>query len=221
MPPTLSKSTPSPKKPRNRTQRRPRVVLLPTIPYGTETNMCRFPLAMNLNPTTVARVIGDLVASLANHKIHKCLILNGHGGNDLKWVLRELHETTPVQLFLCNWYHMCADVYPTIFAQAEDHAGEMETSLGLAHFSPLGDARSRRRGDEKTDEVRSGQSRLGRDHPTLALAHDQLRRGRPAASDRRQRPRDHQGRRRSRRLVSEGVGREQDRGFIPVLILAQ
>ncbi len=46
-----------------------RVLLLPTIPYGTETNQMRFPLAMNLNPTTLARVITDLVDSLATHGI--------------------------------------------------------------------------------------------------------------------------------------------------------
>ena len=81
----------------------------PALPYGTETNQMRFPLAMNLNPTTVARVITDLVESLATHGIRKCVLLNGHGGNDLKWVLRELHRTTPVHLFLCNWYKVAAD----------------------------------------------------------------------------------------------------------------
>ncbi len=41
---------------------------LPTIPYGTETNQLRFPLAMNLNPTTLAAVVGDLVDSLASSR---------------------------------------------------------------------------------------------------------------------------------------------------------
>jgi creatinine amidohydrolase len=114
-----------------------RVVLLPTLPYGTETNQMRFPLAMNLNPTTLARVITDLVESLATHGIHKCVLLNGHGGNDLKWVLRELHGKSPVHLFLCNWYKMAADRFGEIFDDAGDHAGEMETSMGLAHFPEL------------------------------------------------------------------------------------
>ena len=70
------------------------MLLLPALPYGTETNQMKFPLAMNLNPTTLARVITDLVDSLAAHGILRCVLLNGHGGNDLKWVLRELH--------LCN-----------------------------------------------------------------------------------------------------------------------
>jgi creatinine amidohydrolase len=114
-----------------------RVVVLPTIPYGTETNQMRFPLAMNLNPRTMALVITDLVASLATHGIRKCVLLNGHGGNDLKWVLRELHLTSPVHLFLCNWYKVAADRYREIFSDAGDHAGEMETSMGLAHFPSL------------------------------------------------------------------------------------
>jgi creatinine amidohydrolase len=114
-----------------------RVLLLPSLPYGTETNQMKFPLAMNLLPTTLARVITDLVDSLAAHRILKCVLLNGHGGNDLKWVLRELHRATPVHIFLCNWYKVASDVYQSIFDQKDDHAGEMETSMGLAHFPDL------------------------------------------------------------------------------------
>ena len=51
--------------------------------------------------------------------------------------MRELHRATPVQLFLCNWYKVAADGYATIFEARDDHAGEMETSLGLAHFPEL------------------------------------------------------------------------------------
>jgi creatinine amidohydrolase len=114
-----------------------RIVLLPTLPYGTETNQMRFPLAMNLNPTTVAQVITDLVDSLGTHGIFKCLVLNGHGGNDLKWVLRQLFRSTPVKLFLCNWYKVGSDRHGELFQEAGDHAGEMETSMGLAHFPEL------------------------------------------------------------------------------------
>jgi creatinine amidohydrolase len=114
-----------------------RVVLLPALPYGTETNQMRFPMAMNLNPSTLARVIGDLVDSLEAHGVMRCLILNGHGGNDPKWVLRELHRSTKVHIFLCNWYKIASDIYSTIFREKDDHAGEMETSMMLAHFPGL------------------------------------------------------------------------------------
>lgn len=114
------------------TARGARVVLLPTIPYGTETNQMAFPLAMNVNPSTLGALITDLVTSLVHHGIRKIVLLNGHGGNDLKSLLRELHGRTPAHLFLCNWYQVAADEYPRIFADAGDHAGEMETSMILA-----------------------------------------------------------------------------------------
>jgi creatinine amidohydrolase len=114
-----------------------KVVLLPTVPYGTQTNQMEFPLVININPSTLTAVITDLVDSLARHGILKILLLNSHGGNDLKPVLRELYGKTPAKLFLCNWYAIFDDVYDEIFAHRDDHAGEMETSLALAYVPEL------------------------------------------------------------------------------------
>jgi len=114
-----------------------RVVCLPAIPYGTETNQRAFPLSLNLNPSTLQAVITDLVDSLAGSGVRKILLLNSHGGNELKPVLRELYGKTEAALFLCNWYQMIRDVYHEIFAEPEDHAGEMETSLILAYRPDL------------------------------------------------------------------------------------
>jgi creatinine amidohydrolase len=113
------------------------VVLLPTIPYGTETNLQAFPLAMNLNPSTLYAVVTDLVASLENSGIRKLILLNSHGGNDMKPLLRELYGKTSVHLFLCNWYSMILDQYDDIFDNRDDHAGEMETSFALAFLPEL------------------------------------------------------------------------------------
>lgn len=114
-----------------------KVVLLPTMPYGTETNQRQFPLAMNVNPSTLFAVITDLVRSLEQHGIHKVVLLNSHGGNDFKALLRELYGATKVHLFLCNWWQVFADQYDKIFEHRDDHAGEFETSFGLAYFPEL------------------------------------------------------------------------------------
>jgi creatinine amidohydrolase len=114
-----------------------KVVLLPTIPYGTETNQMAFPLAMNLNPSTLFAVITDLVHSLEHHGICKIVLLNSHGGNDLKPALRELYGKTSAHLFLCHWYSALRDVEEKLFDYPEDHAGEMETSFALAYFPEL------------------------------------------------------------------------------------
>ena len=98
-------------------QRGARVVMLPAMPYGTETNMLEFPFAMNVNPSTLTCVITDLVDSLVKHRVLKLVILNSHGGNDFKPVLRELTGKTPVKLFLCEWYRgMSSDLTKQIFS---------------------------------------------------------------------------------------------------------
>src|SRR4029077_20608570 len=40
-------------------------------------------------------------------------------------------------LFLCNWYKVGTDRHRAIFEEPGDHAGELETSMGLAHFPDL------------------------------------------------------------------------------------
>ena len=114
-----------------------RVVLLPTVPYGTVSNQREFPLSLNVKPSTLGALIADLMESLVYQGIRKVVLLNSHGGNDLKWVLRELYDQTPAKLFLCNWYTVFHDVYHEIFQQPDDHAGEMETSLALAYWPEL------------------------------------------------------------------------------------
>ncbi len=108
---------------------------LPTLPYGTETNLSAFPLAMNVQPSTLFLVLRDLVESLERSGIFKLLILNSHGGNEFKPFLREIYGKTKVHIFLCNWYQMIRDAAADICTHADDHAGEMETSL-IMYFRP-------------------------------------------------------------------------------------
>lgn len=114
-----------------------KAVLLPCLPYGTESNLSAFPLAMNLQPSTVLKIVDDLVQTLSQSGVHKLVLLNSHGGNDLKPILRELYGKTDVQLFLCNWFQAVRDAAAKIFSEPDDHAGEMETSLILAYRPEL------------------------------------------------------------------------------------
>ncbi len=116
-----------------------RVVLLPTVPYGVNTNHLQVPgaLACSVTPTTLLRLLTDLVDSLERQRVRKLVLLNGHGGNELKPLMREIYHRTRVFLCLCDWYRMAADVYPKIFQEPGEHADEVETSLGLAFFPDL------------------------------------------------------------------------------------
>jgi creatinine amidohydrolase len=115
------------------------VLLLPAIPFGVNTNHFHIPggLSLSVTPTTLLKLLTDLVDSLERHGLRKLVLLNGHGGNELKPLMRELHHRTKVFLCLCDWYRLAADQYPHLFEKSGDHADEMETSMGLAFFPDL------------------------------------------------------------------------------------
>ncbi|MCA9192520.1 MAG: creatininase family protein [Planctomycetales bacterium] len=114
-----------------------RVGVLPTLPFGTESNLSQFPLAIDIRPTTLFAVLGDVVRTVEKSGINKLLLFNSHGGNDLKPFLREIYGQTSVHVFLCNWYHMVRDRAQEICQHQDDHAGEMETSLILRYAPQL------------------------------------------------------------------------------------
>ena len=113
-------------------ERGAKVVLLPTIPYGTETNMARLPLAINVDPTTLFRFVTDIIKSCIHSGVRKIVLLNSHGGNDMKPLLRELADKIDGHVFLCNWYTVLQEKYTELFEHPDDHAGETETSFILA-----------------------------------------------------------------------------------------
>ncbi len=107
-----------------------RPMVLPAIPFGVNTGQTDIPLTINLNPSTQAAILNDVAENLAEQGISRLLILNGHGGNDFRQILRETGHNFP-ELFLstCNWFQ---SVEKNIFFENEgDHADEAETSLML------------------------------------------------------------------------------------------
>jgi creatinine amidohydrolase len=110
-----------------------KVVVLPIVPFGVQTGQLDIPLCINMNPSTQLLVLRDVASSLAGQGIKKLVLLNGHGGNEFRQMIRELQAQ--MSLFLChvNWYRVL-DLKP-YFSDLGDHAGEMETSV-MQHVAP-------------------------------------------------------------------------------------
>ncbi len=107
-----------------------RVVVLPTIPIGVNTGQSDVEMTLNLNPSTQQSILEDLVESIDNHGIERLLVVNGHGGNDFKQIIREVGLHYPEMILAtCNWFQSVDK--STIFEEEGDHADEMETSLML------------------------------------------------------------------------------------------
>lgn len=110
-----------------------RCIVLPPVPFGSNAQQVDIPHTINLNPTTQAFVLSDLVESLEAQGLSKLLILNGHGGNDFRPMIRELQAKTEVFLSTMSWFAL-----PEVrehFPEPGDHAGVAETSLML-HLAP-------------------------------------------------------------------------------------
>ena len=114
-----------------------RAVLLPTIPYGVQGNTMGFPLAINVSQNILDAAISDIISSLEYHGILKLVLINGHGGNDFKPLLRSCHSKTKVFVSLIDWWKVGQDKVKEIFESPGEHADELETSVGLALFGDL------------------------------------------------------------------------------------
>ena len=115
-------------------ERGAKVAVLPTMPFGVQTGQLDIPLCININPSTQLAILEDTARALGGQGIRRLVILNGHGGNDFRAMIRDLQPRVP-EVFLCtiNWWS-CVDARP-FFAAPGDHGGELETSVML-HVAP-------------------------------------------------------------------------------------
>lgn len=110
-----------------------RVVVLPTVPFGVNTGQLAVPFCLNINPSSQLILLRDLVRSIEPHGVRKLVVVNGHGGNDFKPILRELQVETRLFLSFVNWWSMLDG--KAYFDEPGDHGGELETSTML-YFAP-------------------------------------------------------------------------------------
>ncbi len=111
-----------------------KVIVLPTIPFGVNTGQRDIYLDINLYPSTQYAILNDVIEVLNRQGIKKLMVLNSHGGNNWKSILRELGAKYP-DMFLCftNWFQALDK--SKYFRNPGDHADEMETSL-ILHVRP-------------------------------------------------------------------------------------
>ena len=111
-----------------------KVIVLPNIPFGVNTGQADIKLDINIYPSTQLAILSDIVETLNRQGIRKFVILNSHGGNDFKSIIRELGAKYPnMFICLCNWFQWSGK--EEFFEQKGDHADEMETSM-LMHLTP-------------------------------------------------------------------------------------
>ena len=108
------------------------VVALPAIPFGVNTTQLDLRFTINVMPSTQLAVLRDVIRSLEPHGVKALVLLNAHGGNELRALVRELQPETRLLLAIVNWWQ-AGDLHT--FVEPGDHAGALETAA-VQHVAP-------------------------------------------------------------------------------------
>jgi len=116
------------------------ILIAPTINYGMSQHHMAFAGTVTLKPSTLIRVICDVVESLRQHGFTHFYFINGHGGNiaPVTAAFSEIYaglntaETNPPRCRLANWWrdHSIAALAAELYGDAEGyHATVSEVAL--------------------------------------------------------------------------------------------
>ncbi|HSU69590.1 MAG TPA: creatininase family protein [Tepidisphaeraceae bacterium] len=112
-----------------------KVIVLPTIPFGNNEQQLDQAATISFRTSTAAAILSDVARSLSLQGIDRLVVLNGHGGNEFKPLIRDVQKEFGMLIILINFFQLRPDALKEIFAEPGDHAGEMETSL-ILHLRP-------------------------------------------------------------------------------------
>jgi creatinine amidohydrolase len=110
-------------------------IVLPTIPFGNNAQQLDQVATIHISTATSLAILRDVAFSLMKQGIDRLMILNGHGGNEFKPIVRDVQLEFGIFIVVMNFWTVAADTFKETFDVAGDHANEMETSL-LLHVCP-------------------------------------------------------------------------------------
>lgn len=111
-----------------------RCLLLPTVPFGNDNAQLTQVATITMRGTTQYAVLHDVAESLVRQGIDRMVLLNFHGGNEFKTMIRDVMLDLPIFIVQVHGY-ITADWKPILDDKGGDHANEFETSLML-HIAP-------------------------------------------------------------------------------------
>ena len=112
-------------------------MVLPPVFLGSQNPGQReLPFCIHSRYETQKAILTDIVASLYSQGVYKLVIINGHGGNSFKNMLRDFSLDYPdFTIAVVDWFSIVPQ--SGYFEEKDDHAGEMETSVMMYYHPEL------------------------------------------------------------------------------------
>lgn len=112
-----------------------RCVLLPTVPFGIDHSQLDQVATITMRASTQRAILMDVAESLVRQGIQRLVVLNFHGGNEFKPLLRDVMFEHPIFIVQVNGHQLAPETKASVLENKGDHADEFETSL-LLHLTP-------------------------------------------------------------------------------------
>jgi len=116
-------------------QRGGNCVLLPTVPFGNNNTQLTQVATITMRTATQLAVLRDVAESLVRQGIDRMVLLNFHGGNEFKPLIRDVMLDLPIFIVQVHGYQLAPTKKELLDDANGDHADEFETSL-LMHLTP-------------------------------------------------------------------------------------
>lgn len=111
------------------------VMVLPPVNFGSHNlGQHSLPFCIHYRYETQKAVLTDTVEALERQGIKKLLIINGHGGNSFKNMIRDLALDKPDFMIATTEWYTVEDSSKYFEAEIDDHAAETETSVMMYYF---------------------------------------------------------------------------------------
>lgn len=132
-----------------------RCMVLPPVFMGSQNPGQReLPFCIHARYETQKAILSDIVVSLKVQGIGKLLIINGHGGNSFKNMIRDMSLDYPnFMIATSEWFKVVPS--KDYFEDPGDHADEIETSVMMHFHLELVDMESAGAGKYKTFAISS------------------------------------------------------------------
>lgn len=106
-------------------------LLLPTVPFGNDNLQLSQVATITMRTSTQALVLHDVAESLVRQGIDRLVLLNFHGGNDFKSIIRDIMIDLPIFIVQVHGYMTDPTVMDGLTHKGGDHANEFETAMML------------------------------------------------------------------------------------------
>ena len=110
-------------------------VLLPAMPFGSNHTQLNQVATINLRSSTQQAILHDVAESLVAQGVDRLVLLNFHGGNEFKPMIRDVMLDLPIFIVQVHGWRTAPAMRDLLDEPDGDHAEEFETSY-LLHVAP-------------------------------------------------------------------------------------